>query len=239
MPKTSRRGINLRIVGCVLVCSALSAGIAGCGHQQQSTLPPTPPAQQKVEATVPSDSAKPKSPTVAPQGPELKSAWVFKSSINVRSQPSTTAPIITKLTRGAEVKLTAKTDQWWQVQLDDTTTAYIHESMLSLDRYVDPWTQFKMGGRLADTTLQIITGVTELKDSQAPSAALTVGDAWPSFSKIKKQRVAQAAFAYWKVCLSKAGYDSKNTIVLLRDAEGVDVVKVTATADKTTVELLQ
>ena len=52
----------------------------------------------------------------------LKSGWIFKSPVNVRSDPSTTAPIITKLSRGAEVKLVEKTDQWWKVQLSDATT---------------------------------------------------------------------------------------------------------------------
>ena len=94
-------------------------------------------------------------------------------------------------------------------------------------------------GRRDDCRARIITAVTELQDSATPSAALTVADSWASFSKIKKQRVAQAAFAYWKMCLSKAGYDPKGTIVVLRDAEGVDLVKVTANSDKTTVDFLK
>jgi len=229
-----------QFTGSVFGLAVFAILIAGCGPKQQSTLPPTPPPAQ-VTAPVVTDAVK--APALDPEIPierlPLKSGWIFKSLVNVRSDPSTTAPIITKLGRGTEIKLVEKTDQWWQVQLSDSTLAYIHESMVSQDRYVDPWTQFKLGGRLADTTLQIITAVTELKDDAAPSAALTVADSWASFSKIKKQRVAQAAFAYWKMCLSKAGYDPKGTVVVLRDAEGVDLVKVTANADKTTVDFLK
>jgi SH3-like domain-containing protein len=229
-----------RFTGTLLGLAIFAILIVSCGPKQQDTLPPTPPpaqvAQQVVTDTVTTPSLDPE---VSIEKLPLKSGWIFKSLVNVRSDPSTTAPIITKLGRGTEIKLVEKTDQWWKVQLSDSTLAYIHESMISQERYVDPWTQFKLGGRLADTTLQIITAVTELKDNATPSAALTVADSWASFSKIKKQRVAQAAFAYWKMCLSKAGYDSKGTVVVLRDAEGVDLVKVTANADKTTVDFLK
>jgi hypothetical protein len=231
---------GVRFTGTLLSLALCGILIAGCGPKQQDTLPPTPPPTQATSQVV-TDTVE--TPSIDPEAPveklPLKSGWIFKSLVNVRSDPSTTAPIITKLSRGTEVKLVAKTDQWWQVQLSDSSLAYIHESMVSQDRYVDPWTQFKLGGRLADTTLQIITAVTELPDNATPSAALTVADSWASFSKIKKQRVAQAAFAYWKMCLSKAGYDSKGTVVYLRDAEGVDLVKVTANADKTTVDFLK
>ncbi len=169
----------------------------------------------------------------------LQSGWIYKALVNARSGPSTNDPIVTKLTRGDEVKLVEKADSWWKVRLSDSSVAYVHESLVSPERYVDPWTQFKMGGRLADTTLQIITAVTELKDNSVPSAALTVSDDWASFSKIRKQRVAQAALAYWKMCLAKAGYDPKGTMVILRDEEGVDLAKVTASADKTTVDFLK
>jgi SH3-like domain-containing protein len=230
-----------RFTGTLLSLAAFAILIAGCGPKQQTTtLPPTPPPTQ-VALQVVTDTAA--TPTVDPEAPveklPLKSGWIFKPLVNVRSDPSTTAPIITRLSRGTEIKLIEKIDQWWKVQLSDSTLAYVHESMVSQERYVDPWTQFKLGGRLADTTLQIITAVTELADKDAPSAALTVADSWASFSKIKKQRVAQAAFAYWKMCLSKAGYDPKGTVVVLRDAEGVDLVKVTANADKTTVDFLK
>ncbi len=227
-----------RFTGTLLGLAVLAILIAGCGPKQQSTLPPTP---SQVTPQVVTDTVK--APTVDPEAPveklPLKSGWIFKSLVNARSDPSTTAPIVTKLSRGSEIKLIEKTGQWWKVQLSDSTLAYVHESMVSQERYLDPWTQFKLGGRLADTTLQIITAVTELKDNTIPSAALTVADSWASFSKIKKQRVAQAAFAYWKMCLSKAGYDPKGTVVVLRDTEGVDLVKVTANADKTTVDFLK
>jgi len=229
-----------RFTGSILGLAVFAILIAGCGPKQQATLPPTPPPAQIAPQLV-TDTAN--APSIDPEAPiekiPLKSGWIFKSLVNVRSDPSTTAPIVTKLSRGAEIKLVEKTDQWWKVQLSDSTLAYIHESMVSQERYLDPWTQFKLGGRLADTTLQIVTAVTELKDNATPSAALTVAENWDSFSKIKKQRVAQAAFAYWKMCLSKAGYDPKGTVVVLRDAEGVDLVKVTANSDKTTVDFLK
>jgi uncharacterized protein YgiM (DUF1202 family) len=229
-----------RFTGTLFGLAVLAILIAGCGPKQQSTLPPTPPP---VQVTPPVVIDTVRTPSLDPEAPietrPLKSGWIFKSQVNARSDPSTTAPIVTKLGRGTEIKLIAKSDQWWQVQLSDRTLAYIHESMVSQERYYDPWEQFKLGGRLADTTLQIITAVTELANNATPSAALTVADSWASFSKIKKQRVAQAAFAYWKMCLSKAGYDPKGTAVVLRDAEGVDLVKVTANADKTTVDFLK
>lgn len=222
---------------CILgVTIAITLG--GCASKQERTLPPTPPAQ--VEPQISADTIKsvPAVPDTQLAARPLRSGWIFKALVNVRSEPSTQAPIITKLSRGTEVKLIDKAEQWWRVQMEDTSTAYIHESMISLERYLDPWTQFKLNGRLADTTLQIVTAVTDIKDSEVPSAALTVGDSWDSFSKIKKQRVAQAAFAYWKVCLSKAGYDAKGTAVVLRDAEGVDLVRVTGNSDKTSVDFL-
>jgi len=229
-----------RLAGSILIGSVAAILVAGCGHKQQATLPPVTP-QKKVETPVAADTVK--RPQLDPethiQQRPLRSGWIFKASVNVRSAPSTTAPIITKLSRGAEVKLVEKTEQWWKVQLRDTTTAYVHESMVSTERYIDPWTQFKLGGRLADTTLQIVTAVIELKDTPTPSAALTVDDNWSSFSKIRKQRVAQAAFAYWKLCLSKAGYDSKGTVVVMRDSAGVDVAKITGNTGNTTVELLK
>ena len=200
------------------------------------------PQIQVVETPVVADTCQ-ETATLDPesniQQRPLSSGWIFKPSVNVRSAPSTVAPVITKLSRGAEVKLVEKTEQWWKVQLSDATTAYIHESMVSTERYLDPWTQFKLGGRLADTTLQIVTAVIELKDSPTPSAALTVDDNWSTYSKIRKQRVAQAAFAYWKLCLTKSGYDSKGTMVVMRDSAGVDVAKITGNTDKTTVELLE
>jgi hypothetical protein len=228
-----------KLAGRALACAVMLWMLAGCGHKQQSTLPPVPPTPVATSHAA-TDSSKPAAPPdTSVDQPPLKSGWIYKASVNVRSGPSTTAPIISRLTRGSEVKLLDKTDQWWRIKLDDTLTAYIHESMVSPDRFVDPWTQFKLGGRLADTTLQIITAVTELKDSQSPSAGLTVADSWSTYSKIRKQRVAQAAFAYWKICLTKAGIDSRNTAVILRDEEGVDLVRVTGSADKTTVEFLK
>jgi SH3-like domain-containing protein len=229
-----------RLTGALLCLAVLAILITGCGPKQQTTLPPTLSSAQ-VTPPVATDTVKATSldPEASVEKLPVKSGWIFKSLVNVRSDPSTTAPIITKLNRGTEIKLIEKTDQWWKVQLSDSTIAYVHESMVSQERYLDPWTQFKLGGRLADTTLQILTAVTELKDNATPSAALTVADNWASFSKIKKQRVAQAAFAYWKMCLSKAGYDPKGTVVILRDAEGVDLVKVTANSDRTTVDFLK
>jgi predicted small lipoprotein YifL len=229
-----------RFFNSILALAVFAILIAGCGPKQQSTLPPTPPPTQVTQQVV-TDTVKTPSIDTEATSEKLpvKSGWIYKSLVNVRSDPSTTAPIITRLSRGTEIKLIEKTEQWWQVQLSDSTIAYIHESMVSQERYIDPWTQFKLGGRLADTTLQIITAVTELKNDDIPSAALTVADSWASTSKIRKQRVAQAAFAYWKMCLSKAGYDPKGTVVVLRDEEGADLVKVTANADKTTVDFLK
>jgi SH3-like domain-containing protein len=229
-----------RLTGALLSLALFAILTSGCGPKQQTTLPPTPPpAQLAPQIVIDIVKAPSLDPEATVEKLPLKSGWIFKSLVNVRSDPSTTAPIVTKLERGTEIKLVDKADHWWKVQLGDSTIAYIHESMVSQERYVDPWTQFKLGGRLADTTLQIVTAVTELNDNDAPSAALTVADSWASFSKIKKQRVAQAAFAYWKMCLSKAGYDSKGAVVILRDAKGVDLAKVTANSDKTTVDFLK
>lgn len=125
------------------------------------------------------------------------------------------------------------------MELSGDEVAYIHESMVSLEQYMDPWTQFKLGCRLADTTLQIIVGATEIKDSVSASAALTVSDDWSSLSKVKKQRIAQAAFAYWKICLQRSGYDVKGAGIVLRDVEGGDLLRISGTTDKTVVEFLR
>lgn len=229
-----------RSVGNLLGLVAVLLLTSGCGPKAQSTLPPAlPPVQTTPQVVVDTVDVPPVDTTGTVEQLPLQSGWIYKALVNARSGPSTNDPIVTKLTRGDEVKLVEKADSWWKVRLSDSSVAYVHESLVSPERYVDPWTQFKMGGRLADTTLQIITAVTELKDNSVPSAALTVSDDWASFSKIRKQRVAQAALAYWKMCLAKAGYDPKGTMVILRDEEGVDLAKVTASADKTTVDFLK
>lgn len=235
--RSQRFSFSTIVVG-YLVVFILTIILAGCAGNKQDTLPSTPVRvihdTVRVVDTTAKVVAEDSTSTIA----QFIPGWVLKSLVNVRSAPSTAAPVVRKLSRGTEVMLAEKSGQWWRVQLDGTDSAFVHESMISLDRYVDPWTQFKLGCRLADTSLQIITAVTEIKDAQVPSASLTVGDNWNSFSKVKKQRAAQAAYAYWKVCLQKSGYDPKNSMIVLRDEKGTELARVTGAADKTTVELL-
>jgi SH3-like domain-containing protein len=211
----------------------------GCGQRRAATLPPTPPQTAKKTVTIDSTKTSVVDPESVTAKPARRIGWVRKALVNVRSSPTPTAPIVAKLARGTEVALIAREDQWWKIELAADSLAYIHESMVSTDKYVDPWTQFRNGCRLADTTLHIIVSVTEVKESEATSAAMTVMDDWANLSKVKRQRVAQAAFAYWKICLQKSGYDVKGAVVLLRDEEGVDLVRVSGTPEKTSVEFLK
>jgi hypothetical protein len=222
---------NMRLALATLAISGVVAFLLGCGGGTQKTLPP-------VEKTTVTKDTMPPSP-VTTADTTVKSAWIVKPTVNARSGPSTSSQVIRKLSRGTEVRLLEKKDQWWKVTLDDTTTAYINESMLSTERLVDPWTQFRLGAKLADSSLQIISEVNKVKGVPAPSASLTVAKEFSTFSKDKQQTVAESAFTYWKVCLQKGGYDFKGTYVVLVDPNGKELITAAPNGDKISVEFIE
>lgn len=207
--------------------------IVGCGKKTESTLPPVnqeakaQAAAQENNAAAPADAEAPAATAEA-----LSSGWVIKDLINVRSKPATTADVVAQLPRGTEVKLVELADKWWKVQLSDGRTAYVFETLLTKERYVDPWTRFKFDASRVDPALKIISGVAGI-DGEAPSAALTVSaEEWNSLAVDGRRATAESAFNYWSECLQKCGYDPKSAVLVFRNTAEQELARVTMAAGK-------
>ncbi len=220
---------NFSILKPMALTAIIGMGAAGfcggCGGKQESTLPPINEEVKQQDTAV--QPAMPEQPLVEQSGSEqATSAWVIKDLINVRSQPSTTADVVAQLPRGTELKLIELANKWWKVSLADGRTAYVFESLLTTERYVDPWTRFKFDASRADARLKIIGAVAGI-DGDAPSAALTVStDEWSSIAEQDRLSIAEAAFNFWTECLKKCGYDPKNSLIVFRDSAGGEVGRV-------------
>lgn len=207
--------------------------IVGCGKKTESTLPPVnqdAKAQAAAQEEAAAATAKAESPAATAE--TLSSGWVIKDLINVRSKPTTTADVVAQLPRGTEVKLVDLADKWWKVQLADGRTAYVFETLLTKERYVDPWTRFKFDASRVDPALKIFSGVAGI-DGEAPSAALTVSaEEWSSLTADQQRATAESAFNYWSECLQKCGYDPKSAVLVLRDTAEQELARVTLAAGK-------
>ena len=207
-----------------LLCLTLLCLAHGCAGKQQSAMPAPTEERKTQEATEtpPSDPLKGQQPV----DEEVVSAWVIKDLINVRSKPSTTADVVAQLPRGAEIKLVEYADKWWKVLLADGRTAYVFETLITKERYVDPWMRFKFEAGRADPNLNIISGVAGI-DGDAPSAAMSVSqDEWSSLSAADRAQIAEAAFNFWCECLKKCGFDPKLAVVVFRDVAGHELGRV-------------
>lgn len=219
------------IVGLFSLMSVVA--IIGCGKKTESTLPPVNEEVKSQDAAQqPGAAADAAGEATATAEEQTSSGWVIKDLINVRSKPSTTSDVVAQLPRGTEVKLIELTDKWWKVQLADGRTAHVFETLLTTERYVDPWTRFKFDASRVDPALKIISGVAGI-DGEAPSAALTVSvDEWNSLSADDQRKTATSAFNYWSDCLKKCGYDPKSAVIVFRDAGEKELGRVKLEAGK-------
>ncbi len=222
MPKTYSVCIG------AVICLALL--LSGCGKKMSSTLPPVDP---EVKQQTPESTPVTTTPVPADTTP---TGWVIKDKINVRSQPSTSAAVVTQLTRGTKIRLVNYADNWWKVLLEDGRTAYIYEPLLTREPYVDPWTRFKMEATRANPILEIVVGVTGL-DTEIPSAALTVAPRWNDLPPSDRTAVAEAAFNFWSECLTKCGYDPLRSQIVLHSYAGAELGRVSLVGGKPEVRL--
>ena len=231
MNKKSELSRRLIIVG--LSSLMLIATLVGCGKKTESTLPPVNEEVKAQDAAKQSDAAAGAASDAAAAAEEQSSSgWVIKDLINVRSKPSTTSDVVAQLPRGTEVKLVELTDKWWKVQLADGRTAHVFETLLTTERYVDPWTRFKFDASRVDPALKIISGVAGI-DGESPSAAMTVSaDEWNSLAAEDQRKTAVSAFNYWNDCLKKCGYDPKSAVIVFRDAAAKELGRVQLAAGK-------
>lgn len=222
---------------CLAVVAALSLllgfAIVGCGKKTTTTLPPvSEEVKAQDTARVAVAAAQTEGEPITGANEEMSSGWVIKDLINVRSKANTSSDVVAQLPRGAEVKLVELTDKWWKVQLADGRTAFVFESLLSRDRYIDPWTRFRFDASRVDPGLKIISGVAGI-DGETPSVALTVSaDEWNSLTAADRNRTAESAFNFWSDCLKKCGYDPKAAIVVIRDSSEKELGKVYLEAGK-------
>lgn len=206
--------------------------LVGCGKKTGSTLPPV------TEEVKSNDTAPTTPPTQAETdagsgaAEETQSGWVIKDLINVRSKASTTSDVVAQLPRGAEVKLLEYADKWWKVQLTDGRTAYVFETLLTKERYVDPVIRFKFDASRENPSLKIISGVAGI-DGDAPSAAMTVSsDEWNSLTEADRTQTAEAAYAFWVSCLKKCGFEPKGAVIVFRDANEKQLGSIKADTGK-------
>lgn len=207
--------------------------VFGCGKKAESTLPPVDEtAKARAAAQEPTAPAYPDTELSSATAEEVSSGWVIKDLINARSKPGTTADVVSQLPRGTEVKLIELADKWWKVQLADGRTAYVFETLLTKERYVDPLTRFKFDASRVDPALNIISGIAGI-DGEAPSAALTVSaDEWNSLTVEDRNKTAESAFSYWSECLVKCGYDPKLAVLVFRDTTGKELGRIAMAAGK-------
>jgi hypothetical protein len=166
---------------------------------------------------------------IAPE-PEKKWGWIKNEWINVRRQPTTNSNIVTRLQRGSRVELLEEDEEWWHVELEDGARAYIHSSLIYFDQYVDPWTQFRMGCRLADSSLTVIESVAPVSSDDSPSAYLQVAEGWAGLEPQEQRHTVRKAYHYWQECLEEAGYKLAGATLFFRDSSGRDVAKVSRDA---------
>ncbi|MGB5107020.1 MAG: SH3 domain-containing protein [Candidatus Zixiibacteriota bacterium] len=206
--------------------------IAGCGKKTGSTLPPVTEEVKSNDAAPVAPKEQAETETAAEAAEETQSGWVIKDLINVRSKASTSSDVVAQLPRGAEVKLLDYADKWWRVQLTDGRTAYVYETLLTKERYVDPWTRFKFDASRENPSLKIISGVAGI-DGDAPSAAMTVSsDEWNSLAEADRTKTAEAAYAFWVSCLKKCGYETKGAVIVFRDSNEKQLGNIKADTGK-------
>ena len=200
------------------MCLAAALAFAGCGKKTGSTLPPVSEEVKGNDSAPTKPAAQAESESIANTETQTESGWVIKDLINVRSKASTSSDVVAQLPRGTEVKLLEYADKWYRVQLTDGRTAYVFETLLTKERYVEPLTRFKFDASRSNPALKIISGVAGI-DGDAPSAALTVSsDEWNSLSAEDRTKTAEAAYSFWAECLKKCGYDTKGAVIVFRDA---------------------
>lgn len=213
------RSMTIAVLGLLLLL------FIGCG-KKTSTLPPVSQETKAAEtAPAPTIEPQPEPVDTTPRG------WVIRDLINVRAKPATTADVVAQLSRGAEVQLVELSDKWWTVLLNDGRTAYIFESLLTREPYVDPWTRFRMEAGRAHTLLELVTAVAGI-DGDAPSAALTVADGWSELSTEEKQEFGVAALDFWSSCLRKCGFDPAKAVIVIRNSTAVEIGRVTLVGGK-------
>ncbi|MCK4856768.1 MAG: SH3 domain-containing protein [candidate division Zixibacteria bacterium] len=214
--------VLVAVVGCASK-SKVTVESTPTGQSGQVPQPPQSPDTAQAAVPVVTDIAVDTLPEKVPE----KWGWIKKESINVRERPSTGSAIVTRLERGAKVKLLEKLNNWWKVELKHRDTAYIYTPLVSLEKYVDPWTNFKMGCRLVDTLLAVITGVAEDQQEGSQTARLTVADRWGDLSREQQEMIARKAFSYWRQCLKESGLKTANAAILIEDTSGQKLARVT------------
>jgi len=206
--------------------------LLGCAGSKQAKVSVTPEGETtELPAETPNTQSLLDTPQMAPAdtvvAPQKEWGWIKNDWINVREQPNTSSAIVSRLQRGSKVELLDHVKDWWEVQLEDGTTAYIHESLIHHDPYIDPWVNFKMNCRLADTSMKVIGGVSKIEDASAPSAKLLVTDGWYLLPPEQQKLTAQQAFLFWQKCLEQAGYDSDGSKLIFTDEDGRELARST------------
>ena len=125
---------------------------------------------------------------------------------------------------GTEVQLLELEKKWWHVLLVDGREAFIYQPLLNEGKYVDPWTRFKMGCRLIDSSFYIISSIE--KDDNKSGVNLIVSDEWLSLTREEQRIISIKAFQYWKECLKDSLMPTKKAKILIKNLNGNNLVKI-------------
>lgn len=234
--------ITLTLAVAFAVCISLMTGCAGSRkpvvHNRHAAKVATQPESTAVVDTSSSETIESLLDTPVPEKPEDSWGWIKNEWVNVRSKPSTKSDIVARLERGDKVKLVDHAGNWWLVEVNDSSQAYVYAPLIFHEPYVEPWLAFKMGCRRADSTLSLVIAVSKYDEKDDNSVYVTVADDWYDLSKGQQDRVAQAAYSYWNTCLTQNGHDTKGASIVIRDDIGKDVVKVSGDPDRPTLKSL-
>ena len=215
-------------VGLALIALLLS-GCAGSQQAQVSVTPEAEATQLQQEPVIEQPAIDTAFLITADTSsvPEKQWGWIKNEWINVREGAGTQSIIAARLERGSRVELLEQVDDWWHVELDDASRGYIHTSLVHFDEYLDPWTQFRMSCRLADTSLSVIDGVSRTENSDAPEAYLRVNDEWYLLSTERRKLTAQQGFLFWQKCLEETGFKLAGATLIFQDEDQRELAKVT------------
>ncbi len=206
-------------------------------HSRHSSKVAAQP-ESTVVADTTSESIESLLDTPVPSIPAEEWGWIKNDWVNVRSKPSTKADVVARLERGYKVKLVDHAGNWWLVELNDSSKAYVYAPLIFHEPYVEPWLAFKMGCRRADSSLAIVIAVSKYDENDDNSVYVTVADDWYDLSKEKRDQIAQTAYSYWITCLTENGHDTKGASMIVRDDISKDIVRVSGDPDRPTLKYL-
>lgn len=151
-------------------------------------------------------------------GDSIIYGWVKKEVINVRSKPSINSEIITKLKKGESVILKEKVDEWWEVIVFDTVSAFIYGPLISTDmmEVMDPIIVllFHLDNAQKNSGFRLVVDAENIGDQ---TAFIFVSYLWYGLTSYDQRSACLDLYDLWVRCLKKHGEDTRYAALRVYD----------------------